>query len=195
MSAIKIPITGYNKSFARWLVLELASTIYGHKPATILSVKDRPQMPWYSLWNRCGENIIARSRLKYKVLRETPASKVVLFYHPESLQACLMKSEHRDFLARHGYQAGQSVESCLEMLRERFQLGCPHEIGLFLGIPLKDVLGFMGENRASVTCQGLWCVYGEPSCSLALMERFVADRKRMIELLGGGQNPLKLLGV
>jgi len=83
---IKLPITGYNKSFARWLVLELAPTIYGHKPATILSLKDRPRMPWHTLWEKCGENIITRSKLKYVVLRETPVSKVIFFYHPENLE-------------------------------------------------------------------------------------------------------------
>ena len=193
MVLIKLPMTGYNKSFARWLVLELAATIYGHKPATILSLQDRPQMPWYSLWEKCGDNIIARTRLKYKILRETPVSKVIFFYHPENLEKCIAQSGHRDFLAERGYPVGQGLERCLALLQQRFQQGCPHEVGLLLGIPLKDVLGFMGLNPSPLTCTGLWCVYGEPSCSLALMEGFVADRKRVIELLGRGHNPLKLL--
>ena len=181
------------KSFSRWLVLELAPTIYGHKPATILSFRDWEHMRLHSLWQRCGKNIIAKSRLKYMVLKESPASTVVLFYHPGILQKCITDNAHRDFLTRYGYQVDGGVDQCLIWLRERFQHTCPHEIGVLLGIPLKDVLGYMGLNQTKLTCRGLWCIYGEPSCSIALMERFMADRRRIIELLGEGHNPLRLL--
>ena len=35
----------------------------------------------------------------------------------------------------------------------------PHEIGLFLGYPPEDVLGFI-ENKSPCKCTGCWKVYG-----------------------------------
>lgn len=193
MSFKSVLINEQKKSFSRWLVLELAPTIYGNKPATILCLKDTRHFPRYSLWKRCGENIMTKSVLKHLVLKETPASLIILFYHPASLHNCLTDSSHRRFLEQRGYRVKKGVAYCLALLRERFRCACPHEVGLLLGIPLKDVLGFMGLNCASITCRGLWCVYGEPTCSLALMERYTDDRKRVMEMLGQGHTPFNLL--
>lgn len=190
---VMVDVNEQKKSFSRWLVLELAPTINGNKPATILALKDTKYMALYSLWKRCGEKILARSILKHTVLKETPNSLIILFYHPESLEKCMVESTHRNFLEQRGYQVTKGLEHCLELLRTRFQHTCPHEIGLLLGIPLKDVLGFMGLNHLALTCRGLWCIYGEPSCSRALMECFKDDRKRILEMLRKGYTPLNLL--
>lgn len=181
------------RSFSEWIVMELAPTIYGHKPATILTLKDTKHMPSYSLWKKFGEYVLAGSVIRHKVLKETDHGMIMLFYHPHSLQKWIFARAHRDFLEQRGYQVERGLEDCLELLRERFQQTCPHEIGLLLGIPLKDVLGFMGLNKLSLTCRGLWCIYGEPACSIKLMKCFMEDRKRISELLKQGHPPQKLL--
>ncbi|WP_255396957.1 DUF3793 family protein [Geobacter sp. DSM 9736] len=38
----------------------------------------------------------------------------------------------------------------------------PHEIGIFLGYSLKDVIGFMGWAPLPFTCQGPWKIFGDP---------------------------------
>jgi hypothetical protein len=59
----------------------------------------------------------------------------------------------------------------------------PHEVGVFLGYPLKDVAGFMGWVDLPVTCQGPWKIYGNPDRSLALADGFRACRLRMDQRL------------
>jgi len=47
-------------------------------------------------------------------------------------------------------------------LKERTEAaGCvPHEIGLFLGYPYEDVVGFMQDGGKCAKCTGCWKVYG-----------------------------------
>jgi hypothetical protein len=44
----------------------------------------------------------------------------------------------------------------------------PHEIGLALGYPAKDVLGYMGLQQLDFTACCGWRVYGDPLPSLAM---------------------------
>ena len=61
-----------------------------------------------------------------------------------------------------GYETGGAV-SVLDKLSERLGAdeGFPHEIGLFLGYPLPDVLGFIRYGGKNSKLTGYWKVYGD----------------------------------
>lgn len=179
--------------FAKWLALELAPTIFGNKPATVLSLANTSSMPLFSMWQKYGQSVVEGSAVKKFTLRETAKSLTILFYHPESLTKCMEESSHKIFLHRCGYRPDAGLEQCLELLRKRYQHTCPHEIGLLLGIPLKDVLGFMGLSHLPLTCKGMWKIYGEPECSLSAMRCFLEDRRRVEEQLNLGKAPQQVL--
>ena len=46
------------------------------------------------------------------------------------------------------------------MLKNRYkEFNCPHELGIFLGFPLNDVMDFMNcKNKKCLSC-GYWLVY------------------------------------
>ena len=48
----------------------------------------------------------------------------------------------------------------------------PHEIGLFLGYPPKDVKGFIEEGPRCAKCTGCWQVYGDEEKALKTFERY-----------------------
>nr|WP_243688156.1 DUF3793 family protein [Geotalea toluenoxydans] len=80
---------------------------------------------------------------------------LLLLYRPDALANLLEKPAVRAILARAGY----AEEVALPQVLARFARclaadGFPHEIGIFLGYPLKDVVGFMGLARIPFTCQG-----------------------------------------
>jgi hypothetical protein len=79
-----------------------------------------------------------------------------------------------------------SLTDDLNWLENRFHAfsqSFPHEIGLFLGYPLKDVEGFIRNQQTSVAGRTLWRVFGEPTESLALMQRFRSARVRLARAL------------
>jgi hypothetical protein len=188
-----IDLPAEKNSFARWLAQQLAPTVCGSKPATILTLTDGKCLPLYSWWERFGEGILADTGIEHRVFVRDRTRLIVLFYRPEVLRRHLEHGEARRFLRRLGYPAGKGLDGCLKVLQERFRGGCPHEIGLFLGIPLKDVLGFMGLSREPLSCRGEWCVFGDAAQSLGAMRRFADDRDLVAACLGQGRCPLAVL--
>jgi len=190
---LQFPVKDNEDSFAEWLALELAPTICNNKPSTVLSFSNSTSMPLFSMWQKYGHCVLEGSIVQQFVLRETPKSVVVLFYHPEGLRKCMEENSHKAFLEQCGYHVEGGLEQCLALLRNRYQDTCPHEIGLLLGIPLKDVLGFMGLSPLPLTCRGQWKIYGDPKGSLSAMRCFVEDRRRVEEQLRLGLAPRQVL--
>ena len=58
-----------------------------------------------------------------------------------------------------------NLDGLLEQLsyRLRTQPEFPHEIGVFLGYPLRDVIGFIENHGRNFTCCGFWKSYGDPA--------------------------------
>lgn len=59
----------------------------------------------------------------------------------------------------------RGVDACLERLKGRLtEYACfPHEIGIFLGYPLEDVVGFIAHKGKDCKLCGIWKVYGNVS--------------------------------
>ena len=95
-------------------------------------------------------------------------SSLVLFYNPQALAATLAEARNARWLARMGYPADTSMEGGTEVLQgmlahlvERAaECELPHEVGVFIGYPLKDVAGFMQRIPATPVHHGAWRVYG-----------------------------------
>ncbi|MPM23559.1 hypothetical protein SDC9_70033 [bioreactor metagenome] len=179
--------------FYQWLTVELAPTIKGCKPSTILSLADTRGQASLTLWRRLGAHFLQNSRVRFMILRQSASKETVLFYQPEILEGCLKQQGHKHFLTGLGYPVEHGTEACLELLRQRFQHACPHEIGLILGIPLKDVLGFMGLSDLPLTCRKEWCIYGNPDESLMTIERFARDRSVVLEHLASGMTCYEIM--
>ena len=60
----------------------------------------------------------------------------------------------------HGYE-NTDIDLCLEVLGGKLAKSdlFPHEIGLFLGYPLGDVIGFIDNGGKNSRCTGCWKVY------------------------------------
>ena len=69
----------------------------------------------------------------------------------------------------------------------------PHEIGFFLGYPVKDVLGFMGILNIPLTFNGPWKVYGEKQASLQVVKSHRSPKASVVCSLDSGVSPLTLL--
>jgi len=94
-------------------------------------------------------------------------------------------------LHRLGYPADIAPRSLPDILKSRLaEGGFPHEIGIFLGYPLKDVAGFLGWTRLPFSCQGPWKIFGDPRPSLRLAARFRFHRQSMARRLARSDAPL-----
>ena len=183
---------------ASYLALESAEVLAGVKPANLLSIPNRTypcgSNP-YLLWKNWGRQVLDASPLQSRELTDRGDSTLVLLFLPEALEQILMTPAARSILRRAGYPEEICLEMVLNKLTERLTSSSfPHEIGVFLGYPLKDVAGFMGLARIPFTCQGPWKIYGDPRASLQLAETFRSCRTQMATELANCASPLECLG-
>jgi hypothetical protein len=74
-------------------------------------------------------------------------------------------------------------------LQTKYQVGCPHEIGIFLGIPLPDVLGFIRNRGKKALVSGCWKVYHDPASKLALFSRYQEAKGCFVKYIMAGNGP------
>lgn len=98
---------------------------------------------------------------------------LVYVCRPHRLQRDLSAQGSRSILRACGYRSA-SVQGCLLQLRRRLaQSGqFPHKIGLFLGYPPCDVLGFLHDAGRHSKLSGYWQVYGDAQAALALFAKY-----------------------
>ncbi|SFA95028.1 DUF3793 family protein [Clostridium frigidicarnis] len=145
--------------FENFMLYNLSLVTSKIKPsATVNLTKENRNL--YKLWLVYGENFLNNEDLDYVLLRKSENSIVVLIYNRQVLSTYLNKIDNLMFLEKIGYNTNCSLEQALNKLQERYNIyNCPHELGVFLGYPLDDVIDFMEcSNKKCIMC-GYWKVY------------------------------------
>lgn len=108
-----------------------------------------------------------------EVIHHYPQNVLVYVYRPVRLQQDLKQPGAAKLLREYGYE-GTSVEQALAHLKKRIAAadGFPHEIGLFLGYPLGDVMGFIENRGKNCKCVGCWKVYCDECEAQKMFARF-----------------------
>lgn len=165
------------RDLAEYLLVKTAAVIMGVKPAVLLRLTKgvcQRNAEWYEHFRAFAEEMQSILKLEGMVLKETEKDLQVLFYEKRALERMLLRPENRAFLSGFGYGGCGTAEEHLLRLRERFSSPeFPHEIGLFLGYPKKDVEGFVrtpGGGRS--VPRGLWRVFGSAGESMVKMNCF-----------------------
>ena len=64
--------------------------------------------------------------------------------------------------------------------------GFPHEIGLLLGYPIEDVVGFIEQKGKNYLYSGYWKVYGEVEKKKEIFRQYEEAKEELILLLEDG---------
>lgn len=107
-------------------------------------------------WNRR----LSDKGVAMTALRETNDRALIYVFRKSKLREALRCPKIERFLKSNGY-GGTSLGTALSTLRAHLSgLGdFPHEIGVFLGYPLDDVIGFIENKGQNCKCAGCWKVY------------------------------------
>lgn len=178
---------GERECLAAFLAMETAEVLEGVKPANLINLADRRQpcgRNLFQLWQRHGHSLLAASGLAWREFPGRNGGVLLLAYRHGSLVDLLARPGTQAVLTRVGYADPADPEAALDQLEKRLgDDGFPHEIGVFLGYPLKDVAAFLGWVKLPFASQALWRIYGKPERSLALAELFRQIRCRMAQRL------------
>ena len=120
-----------------------------------------------------------------------------LLYREQDVQEYLLQPRHRKFLRDCGYSSFQ-LKDILHALRERYHLSTakqefPHELGLILGYPLCDVLGFIEYQGQNYLYSGYWKVYKNPAETKRLFDLYDHIRYYMVKQVEYGKSLEQLL--
>ncbi|MCM1334560.1 MAG: DUF3793 family protein [Bacteroides sp.] len=92
-------------------------------------------------------------------LREADHRALIYVFRKKRLREALACPKIKEFLRNGGYRDA-GVGAALSTLRAHLSDGeFPHEIGVFLGYPLDDVIGFIRNKGRNCKCTGCWKVY------------------------------------
>lgn len=177
------------RSFESLLVEQCAPALAGIKPACLFrcSLRSETQIRQTAEhWDR----IFQPMGLRVQVLKECPRTGdcMIYVYRSKWVAAVLHDAANRRFLNRCGYRLGNTAY----LLRQLSQRLCmeqeyPHEIGVFLGYPLADVVGFIENKGENYTCLGCWKSYGDPeeaSAYFALCRRCICRYRALYDRHG-----------
>lgn len=156
---------GVSRTFEGVLVRQCAPTLAGLKPGSIFCFKHPSLEVSHQKVRQWNERLIPLG-LTVQTLLERPGSNpaIVYVYRRGHLEQLLADPACRGFLQNAGY-ADTDLDGLLAQLSHRLetQPEFPHEIGVFLGYPLRDVIGFIENRGRNFTCCGFWKSYGNPA--------------------------------
>ena len=87
-----------------------------------------------------------------------------------------------------GYPVKLTLDENLEHLGRRLKenSGFPHEIGIFLGYPFDDVIGFKENKGQNYLFSGYWKVYSDEKSAKKLFEKFTKCRNAVCDRIVNG---------
>lgn len=155
---------------------------------------------------------------EYVLLYVNDQILLVLIYNKELLENVITDQNTIDFLLTLGYQPyDMNINDLVKRLKDRYhnyieqkqygysindvngnheenllmkQVGFPHEIGIILGYPIKDVEAFIRNKGRNYLICGYWKVYYDVISAQQIFEKYTTARKRAIQMIYSGK-PLK----
>lgn len=139
-------------------------------------------------------SFLNQSGIRARILKQSRDMALILVYRPSFLQRDLKREETLSFINGLGYENCENAEQHLSILASRFSSidEFPHEIGLFLGYPLGDVIGFIENKGQNCKYCGFWKVYCDEYRAKQLFWQYRQCTERYQKLIKSG-TPLRQL--
>ncbi|KSV57480.1 DUF3793 family protein [Acetivibrio ethanolgignens] len=165
------------KSLEVQLALQCAPVLTGIKTANLLIIDKNSAMNF--------PGVLVGEGLFYRLLYEVRDKLVYLIYDRNKLLAYMENPEVFRVLQMLGYQRVK-LEEILEEISRRYESymknerSFPHELGLLLGYPVEDVIGFIVHQGQNFLYKGYWKVYENPEQAKQLFEAFDRATERAV---------------
>lgn len=173
------------------MAYNLAPTIASLKPSSLMVFRKDDKRNTYVIWQEYKEKIKKYFGLDYYELKETKNGVHILFYNKLRMKEILKDEKNSTFLKRFGYAPNNTIHENLEILRGRYKIVCPHEIGILLGYPISDVIDFIKCPNKKCLTKGYWKVYNDLENAELLFESY--DRVKIKIMDSIINNPNKVI--
>lgn len=161
-----------------YLKYQLAPVIHGLKPSLTVTITYHKQLVMH--WDENKHILLEKLGLEEILLRHTDAGIMVLIYNKQLLQKVLNDDKTQLFLTNLHYSSCE-VTKALAYLKYRYnKYHCPHELGIFLGIPLDDVKDFMNCSTKKCMLRRYWKVYNNIENAKKIFDAYDYAKEQML---------------
>ncbi len=181
--AIEILKTLDFRDLTTQLVMQCAPLISGLKFSNLLSLQSDKMEEL--------ERIIEDTDICAYYLTGTDRRIYILLYNEEELKAYIAHPEIKAFLQKLSYSSFE-LEDILKEFKIRYSTymltkkNFPHEMGVILGYPIEDVVGFIDNNGENFLYSGYWKVYENVKEKKKIFTKYEMVREAMIHLISKG---------
>ncbi len=162
------------RNFETSFVTQCAPVLAGLKVANLFRWVEPDASAMHAMAERWAAELEPKG-VTVSIIKECPVTHayLVYVYRAKSLEESLQQPDVQQYLLREGYPQG-GLQECLDHLSRCLccEAEFPHEIGIFLGYPLEDVVGFVANKGKNYTFCGYWKCYGDPAAAQKTFERF-----------------------
>ncbi len=179
----------------RLIIEHCSPTLASIKTANLFNYTFETEAELYGYLRDLNQNL-SKKGVTATLLRKGEKTALVYLYRRKKLQEDLEKPGVREFMRTYGYD-NPTANQAITMLRKRFAEGngFPHEIGLFLGYPLGDVIGYIENAGRNSKCSGCWKVYCNECEAMKLFARFDKCKAAYRQLFLDGKKTVDQLTV
>ncbi len=187
-------------NFDELLAFHCSPVFVGIKPANLVSLPHGDQVAEQeitALVSAYNEKFAAQ-HIIFRKLCYCKKRFLILVYNKEKLEAILQDAGYQACLVAMGYRKDAPLEEQLELLEEHLQRNgaFPHEIGVFLGYPLEDILGFIINGGKNCKYSGYWKVYGDVTAARRLFDLYERCSAALLQKVAAGiplQNAVSMI--
>lgn len=187
-------VNEYNDfEFLLSLIISIAApTLKNHKTASLITFHNNNRRA-NKIWRTYKYKVRKKLKIEFFELKNDKNKTTVIFYNREMLESSIKNENNISFLKRFGYNEEMDVYECLMLLRKRYNNICPHEIGIFLGYTIEDVLTFIDCPNTKCKMIGYWKVYHDVEKAKAIFDKYDLIKNRAIETMINGIKPTDLI--
>lgn len=165
------------------LALQCAPLLTGIKLSNLLTVTRSNE--------RDVRELFRNTEITVNTLYQTEHRITFLLYRKEELISYLNQEDVREAMQLFGYQTLRLID-IFEKLCAHYQKYMtdhqtfPHELGLLLGYPAEDVIGFVENEGRNYLYRGYWKVYGDVLRAKKTFEHYNNARETLIRKVSSG---------
>lgn len=180
------------KSFDEFLAWTCAPVLLERKSSNLVCVPVDEEQD-VTCFLQGYKSFFEARNIEYRVMCFCKKRALVLIYNRQMLTEVLRDKGNRAFLIANGYDINAQLDKDLDLLEQHMMnsVEFPHEIGIFLGYPLEDVLGFILHKGAYCKYKGYWKVYGDVGKAKELFKAYESYKNYLLNKISGGMPLVK----
>ncbi|MBQ8036574.1 MAG: DUF3793 family protein [Proteobacteria bacterium] len=154
-----------------------APVLTGIKQSNLVSVAARYYRNADVAISECVESL-SKYGIFVEIIRHTDDGYLVFIYRQRELEAYIRRPDIMNWMTLKGYRSEWTLGRMIDELRlrmEAYHVGgheFPHEVGIFLGYPLEDVMCFIENKGKNAISIGPWKVYSRQDEALRVFSMY-----------------------